>query len=267
MAYLPFIKKALARASQIARQSQGKVSVTIKPEDNSQVLTDADLTIGKYIVGQIQRHFPKHNIIDEEAGVIDNNSAFTWVVDPIDGTSNFAAGLPHYGIMIGVLHQDKPFAGGVSLPAFQEIYLAQQGKGATGNGKKITVTKETKLLSALVAYLIDGHPDNPQTTLGETKILARVILGCRNLRITNAVYDPIMVAKGVYGGALCQTSKIWDNIAQQIILEEAGAIYTDFWGKPMDYSQPLVKAKKKANFTFCTGSLKLHRQLQNIIHT
>lgn len=72
-----------------------------------------------------------------------------------------------------------------------------------------------------------------------------------------------MIAEGKYGGLLNRTSKIWDNVAQQIIIEEAGGIYSDFFGNPMDYSDPLTKAK--ANFTFCAASPSLHEQLQTII--
>jgi myo-inositol-1(or 4)-monophosphatase len=72
-----------------------------------------------------------------------------------------------------------------------------------------------------------------------------------------------MVAKGKYGGYVNQTSKIWDNVAAQILLEEAGCIYTDLLGKKIDYSNPLMKAKD--NFTFCTAPAVLHKQLQSII--
>ena len=74
-----------------------------------------------------------------------------------------------------------------------------------------------------------------------------------------------MMAKGVYGGFLYQTCKIWDNVAQQIVLEEAGALYTDFFGLPVDYRHPLTKVTK--NFSFCAAPPALHAQLQQIIST
>jgi myo-inositol-1(or 4)-monophosphatase len=73
-----------------------------------------------------------------------------------------------------------------------------------------------------------------------------------------------MVAKGSYGATLNRTSKIWDNVAQQIILEEAGCTYTDFFGKPIDYSNPVSKARD--NFTFCAAPPNLHQALQTLIH-
>jgi myo-inositol-1(or 4)-monophosphatase len=152
-----FIESILKHASQIANEKFGKVSGIVKAGDNNQVLTETDLEIGKYIVGQITDSFPEHNIIDEEAGVINNGSKLTWVVDPIDGTSNFANGVPTYGIMIGLLSEDRPVAGGIAIPAFDEIYVASKSTGATCNGERISVTEEPNLLNALVAYGIDGH--------------------------------------------------------------------------------------------------------------
>ena len=70
-----------------------------------------------------------HNIIDEEAGIIDKKSEYTWVFDPIDGTSNYASGLPMYGVIIGLLKDWKPLIGAIALPAFGEIYYAERGKG------------------------------------------------------------------------------------------------------------------------------------------
>lgn len=263
--YQEFIEKVLQESSDIARNSFGKTSsISIKDGDNNQILTETDLAIGKLIVGQIKESFPTHNIIDEEAGVIVNNSEFTWVVDPVDGTSNFANSMPLYGIMVGLLQQDSPIAGGIVLPAFNELYVAEKGKGAYCNGAKIQATKEQNLLKVLVAYGIDGHQEDPNITYDETKILSEIVLNIRNLRSSNSAFDAAMVARGNYGGSLNRTSKIWDNVAQQIVLEEAGCTYTDFFGNKIDYSNPVSKAND--NFTFCAAPPALHAALQKIIH-
>jgi myo-inositol-1(or 4)-monophosphatase len=234
MNYSEFIITNLNQAAEIARENFGKVTGSTKPEDNNQVLTETDLTIGKFLVEAVRKNFPDHNIIDEEAGVIDSKSEFTWVIDPIDGTSNFAKGLPHYGIMIGLLKDSMPIAGGIALPYFQEIYSAEKNNGSFCNSKPIRVTTNTNLLSSLVAYGIDGHQENPEITKKECQILAEIILHIRNLRTSNSAFDMVMTAVGKYDAYLNRTSKIWDNVAIQIILEEAGALYTDFFGKPID---------------------------------
>lgn len=261
--YKDFILQTLATASVIATKSFGKVSGTTKPDDNNQVLTETDVQIGHAIVAAIQAKFPDHNVIDEEAGVIDKKSVYTWVVDPIDGTSNFANGVPTYAVMIGLLEGGTPIAGGIALPSFNQIYVATKGGGAFCGDKQIHVSSATELLKTLVSYGIDGHQENPQITTDETAVLSKIILAIRNLRSSNSAYDFALVADGRYGANLNRTSKIWDNVAPQIIIEEAGGVFTDFFGKPIDYANPLVRVDQ--NFTCCAGAPELHKQLQRVI--
>lgn len=263
--YSEFISNILKKTSKIANDQFGKVSGSTKSSDNNQVLTQTDLEIGKTIIAAIKEAFPDHNIIDEEAGVIDNGSQYTWVVDPIDGTSNFANGIPTYGTMLGLLDGATPIAGGLTLPAFNEIYVAEKGQGTTCNGAPVHVTAETKLLSCLVAYGIDGHQENPQMTYDECQTLAKIVLNIRNLRSSNSVFDVAMLVREKYGAALNRTSKIWDNVAQQIVIEEAGGVYTTFDGKTMDYSEPLRRAEQ--NFTYCAAAPELHKQVQSILNS
>ena len=265
MTTLSLIQKVLKKSSLIANDYHGNVSSTVKSTDNNQVLTEADLKIGKTIISEIEEHFPDHNLIDEEAGIKNKGSQYTWVVDPIDGTSNFAAGLATYGIMVGLLKDTTPLAGGLALPYFNEIYLAERGKGCTLNGKKVSVTSESNLANVLVAYGIDGRQADPEFTRQETQLLAEIILRIRNLRSTNSVYDTAQVITGRYGAFLNRTCKIWDNVAQHILIEEAGGIYTDFFGEPIDYSSPLERSEE--NFSYLTSNPELHKQLLKIIKT
>jgi myo-inositol-1(or 4)-monophosphatase len=263
--YSGFIQSVLAEASEIARQNFGNVSGTTKGDDNNQVLTETDLEIGTYIIGRIKAAYPDHNIIDEEAGVIDNHSNFTWVIDPIDGTSNFAAWSPLYGILLGLLDGATPVAGGMALPYFQEIYTADKGQGAYQGSQKISVTTEQDLLNVLVGYGIDGHQEAPNITHEEMRTFGDIVLGVRNTRNSGCEpFETAMVASGKHGAHLNRSSKIWDNIAPHTIIEEAGGIYTDFFGNPMDYSNPL--ARTNDNYTHCAASPTLHAQLQAIIH-
>lgn len=263
MNYSEFIKTVLQKTSATAVHHFGRVTSSVKKGDNNQVLTETDIEIGTYIVSAIQKEFPSHNVIDEEAGVIDNKSEYTWVVDPIDGTSNFAAGLPMYGTMIGLLHNGVPIAGGIALPYFSEIIIAEKNTGAYVNGRRLQVCSEENLKNILVAYGVDGHQENPEKTEEECRTLARIILNIRNLRSTNSCYDGVCVAKGIYGGYMNKTSKIWDNVAQQIVIEESGGVYTDYFGMPIDYSNPVSKAEM--NFTICAAPRSLHRRLQECI--
>jgi myo-inositol-1(or 4)-monophosphatase len=264
MDYRTFIKQQLLAAAKTAEQYFGNISSTVKPGDSNQVVTEADVAIGKQIIAGIQATYPDHNIIDEEAGVIDNGSEFTWVIDPIEATSNFAAGLPQYGIMVGLLQRATPFAGGVIAPAYNKLYLAEKGQGTTCNGNLIHVTAETDSLNTLVSFGIDSHRENPELTIRQCRVLADIILHVRNIRNTGCgALDPMYVAEGRYGASISTTSKIWDNVAPHIIATEAGALYTGASGSPIDYSNPLSRVDH--NFSCCTASPALHAQLQEII--
>ncbi len=199
MEYKDFISMILHDAAAIANKNYGSVRGFTKGIDNNQVLTETDIAIGSLIVHKIKQIYPSYNVVDEEAGVIDNKSSYTWVVDPIDGTSNFANGIPLYGIMVGLLENGTSIAGGVVLPAFDEFYIALKGNGAYCNNQKISVTQEQNLLHTLVAYGIDGHQEEPKLTENECNVLKDIILQIRNLRVSNSCFDMMMVAKGAYG--------------------------------------------------------------------
>lgn len=167
--------------------------------------------------------------------------------------------------MIGLLENNTPIVGGIIAPAYNKLYLAEKGKGATCNGESIHVTNEEQVKNVLISFSADGHPENPERTRRDYAYLAEIALVARNTRNNNCeAVDTMYVAEGKYGGRINLASKIWDNVAPQIIIEEAGGLYTDFFGNAIDYTDPLTKAEE--NFTCCAASPVLHRQLQEIIN-
>lgn len=257
MDFRNFIEETLRDSAEIALQMFGRVTAKTKEYDNNQVLTEADLTIGRHIITQITTHYPSHNILDEEAGAIENNSIFTWVVDPIEATSNFASGSTEYGIMLGLLEGDQPLAGGIIAPSRNEIFLAQRGLGAAKNSQPLTVTDENKLRQSLVSFSADGYPDNPERTHREFNLATQLALTCRNLRNNGCeAIDSMYVATGAYGGRINMTSKIWDNVAPQIIIEEAGGCYVLLNGQSLDYSRPLQRLDDNYTILATTPDLK-----------
>ncbi len=265
MTFGEFIEKNLLVVGELSRAKFGKVSSTVKTEDTNQVLTETDLEIGTVLLTAISASYPNHNTIDEETGSINRESEYTWVVDPIDGTSNFANGIPMYGTLLGLLYKDEPVAGGMILPFFNDLYVAERGTGTLHNGTKTHVTAENKLINVLVGYGIDSHKNEAEKTQEEMQTLGRIIDKIRNLRTSNSVFDAAMVIDGRYGAFLNRNSKIWDNIAQHILIEEAGGVYTDFFGHPMNYQNALNRIPE--NFTWCAGAPDIHKQLQHIIHS
>lgn len=263
MSYKDVVTDLLRKSSLIAKNYFGNVDVSIKKGDNNQVLTKADLEIGSFLVSSLQRVFPNYNTIDEESGIHDKGSEYTWIIDPIDGTGNFAMGLPHYGIIVGLLENDVPIVGGVALPYFDEIYYAEKGKGATKNGEAIMISDKKELIRTLVAYGMDSHKDDPEFTDNEMKLVAGLVKGSQNLRASNSIYDAMMVTTGKYGGYLNQHMRIWDVVGPQVIITEAGGVVTDIQGNEIDYTDPIKKSSN--HFTFLSSAKGLFPELLSIV--
>jgi myo-inositol-1(or 4)-monophosphatase len=172
--------------------------VTIKENQNS-IVTKADIASEKTIIDILSRDFPNHNIISEERGFIENGSEFTWVIDPLDGTSNFAAGIPWFGVLIALFEGTSPTLAGAYLPVLQDLYIATAGMGSLKNGKKIHTTPNTNLKETLVTFSTD-YSDDEDMIRKELIILKRLIAGSRNLRNTNSLVYMLYMAEGKLGG-------------------------------------------------------------------
>lgn len=263
MEYQDFIENLLEQAAVLATKQFGKVKAWVKDGDNQTILTEADLAVGKLITSSIQAKYSDHNLIDEEAGVVDKKSRYTWVIDPIDGTSNFAAGSPLYGIMIGLLDNNIPVAGGFALPSLNKIYSASKGNGAFCNGVRIAVTGETELKKVLVAVGMHAKTQSDADTVGQfVSLLIRQVL---NLRSSASTFDMAMVAEGTYGAFTSTRGMIWDCVGPHVVIEEAGGIFTHYDGSPIDYSRPLEKSGLQ--FSYFMANPSLHRQIKTILES
>lgn len=256
------IKKALRASGKILMKNSGKIQKYSVKENQSYIVTQADLASEKAIVRIIQTAFPKHNIIAEETGFKSNNSEYTWIIDPLDGTSNFASGLPWFGILIAVLKNSEPIMAGMHLPFYDLIYFAEKGKGATRNGRRISVSKENQLKNVLLSYSLD-YSEDANKTENEARIIKLLVQNIRNLRATNSTVDFCYVADGRLGGCANQTTKIWDVAAPYLIIKEAGGIVTDINGKEMDFSAG--KEDYLRNFTIVASNKYLHPKIMSII--
>jgi len=180
------ILNSLQKAGEILMSYFGKITEYSVKESQSSIVTKADIESEKKIIEIILKKFPDHNTLGEETGYQNRNSAFTWVIDPLDGTSNFAAGIPWFGVIICVLKNSIPVMAGCFLPVQNEIYFAEKGKGAIRNGEKIKVSGETELKNILAAYSLD-YSDEPGKTESEAKVIKQVVSRIRNLRSTNSL--------------------------------------------------------------------------------
>jgi myo-inositol-1(or 4)-monophosphatase len=257
------IRNALREAGNILMENFGKITEYTVKESQSSIVTKADIESEQKIIEIILEKFPDHNTLGEETGFQNRNSEFTWVVDPLDGTSNFAAGLPWFGVIICVLKNNAPLMAGCFLPVQNEIYFAEKGKGATRNGEKITVSTENELKNILAAYSLD-YSDEPGKTEREAKVIQQVVSRIRNLRSTNCLIDFCYTADGKLGACMNQTTKIWDIAAPGLIIEEAGGKVTDIYGNEFDFS--LNEDNYGRNFTIVGSNKHLHTELIKILN-
>lgn len=234
---------------------------TIK-ESISSVVTEADLASEKAILRILESGSSRFNIITEESGYQDRGSPYTWVVDPLDGTSNFAAGLPWFGVIIALFKDDKPILGGMYLPVDEVLYQCETGGGATRNGRHIRPTGSADLSEHLVSYSFDFSED-PQKTRLEMEIMGRLSREVRNIRSTNSLLDFCYVADGRLGAALNQATKIWDIAVPWLMIREGGGEVTDILGKQIQFN--LSRQATGQNYTILASGKNLHHKILKTI--
>jgi len=197
--------------------------------NESDLVTEVDKNSEKMIVDFIQKKYPSHGIITEEGGSLSSKSEYNWVIDPLDGTVNFAHGLPLFAVSIGIQKNDETIAGVVFDIMQDMLYSAELGSGAVQNGKPIKVSNNENLRQAL---LVTGFPydvaENPENALGKFTAFTKAARGIR--RLGSAAIDFCYVANGVFDGFWEVHLKPWDMCAGKLIVEEAGGMVTDFNG-------------------------------------
>lgn len=212
----------------------GKIKKVRQKEHPSSVVCEADVAAENYVIKHLRAWFPDDGIVAEESGVIRGTSDQTWVIDPLDGTSNFVAGIPWFGVQIGVLRRTTPIASAIYLPVERTLYLSAVGKGTTRNGRKLMVSRERKLRNVLCAFGFDPSAD-AQGSRRNAELLRRVSTGVRNIRATNSLVDFCYTLEGRFGGCINLNTKIWDIVPVSLMLPEAGGKFTDLQGKRIGF--------------------------------
>jgi myo-inositol-1(or 4)-monophosphatase len=256
------IIQALHQGGDMLLKYFGKVSDIKVKENLSSVVSEADVASEKVILDLIRQEFPDHNIISEECGYVNNNSEYTWVVDPLDGTSNFIAGLPWFGILIALMKNDVPVAAGAYLPIDKQLYYAGEGNKARLNEQIIQISQSSQLEEVLVAYSLDFNADFYET-LTETKIIAKLVQKTRNVRSTNCLLDLCYTADGRLGAVINQHEKIWDIAAPWLIIKEAGGIITDT--NAMELNFQVDERDYNKDFPIVAANPHIHQKIMKFI--
>jgi myo-inositol-1(or 4)-monophosphatase len=229
----------------------------LKGHSNS-VVCDADLAAERHVLKLLKSRFPADGVIAEESGHTAGESEYTWVVDPLDGTSNFVAGIPWFGVQIGVLRAKQAVMAAMYLPVQRLLYFAEKGRGAQKNGKPVQVTPERRSRHVLCAFGFD--PDAPAARLRQTvELMVKVAGQVRNVRATNSLVDFCLTVDGRLGGCLNLNTRVWDVVPVALILPEAGGRLTDVHGKRLDFA--LDGTACEHVYTVLGASPTLHRKL------
>ena len=221
------------------------------------LVTQADLESEKLIIERIKKAFPEHQFLAEES-VADQeteNHDFLWVIDPLDGTNNFAHHIPHFAVSIAFYHEGKSRVGVIYDPMRNDLFTTVKGQGARHNGKPVSVNNHSTLTQTMLAvgFYYDRGDMMKQTLASIEKIFEQNVHGIR--RMGTAALDLVQVGLGRFGGYFEYTLSPWDFAAAQLFVEEAGGTVTTCDGEPL----PLQKSSVLAS-----NSL-LHESILNLV--
>lgn len=224
------VRAARAAGDIIVRAMDRVDLLNITPKGRNDFVSDVDRQAEREIVGTLQRAYPSHGFLGEEGGLQGPEQAeYVWVIDPLDGTTNFLHSFPHFAVSIGLFHKGRIDKGVVYDPVKQELFTAARGGGATLNNRRLRVTKQAGLVGALLGT---GIPFKDQSYvdayLAMLKDLLKDAAGIR--RAGSAALDLAYVAAGRLDGFWEIGLKQWDMAAGVLLIQEAGGIVSDLEG-------------------------------------
>jgi myo-inositol-1(or 4)-monophosphatase len=219
--------RACKQIGGILRDNFGK-TIRISSKGDRDLVTNIDKKADAAITKLIKKNFPRDGILSEESPDSPSESGFRWIIDPIDGTHNFIHNIEIFGTSCALEFRGKVVLGIIYMPWTDEFYLAQKGKGAYRNGKRISVSKR-KLKEATLVYDSTIHYNSKQMLKSLGALADKVF----NLRMFGSTVRSLSyLAEGKADIEIEFNDKVWDFAAGLLLVEEAGGKSTDFQGRP-----------------------------------
>jgi myo-inositol-1(or 4)-monophosphatase len=232
---LPDLEHMARQAGQILRAGYEK-DHQVDYKGVIDLVTEVDRESEAFLVGEVQRRFPGHHILAEESGDIAGHAEHSWLIDPLDGTVNYAHGVPVFSVSIAYAHHGQVKLGAVYDPMRDELFSAARGHGAQLNGRRLAIAQAQELKKSL---LVTGFPydawNSPRDNFANFVKFAKLTQGVR--RLGSAALDLCYVAAGRFDGFWELALNPWDVAAGGLVAEEAGAKVTNVDGGP-DYINP-----------------------------
>lgn len=226
---LVYIEDLARRAGEILRSGYGQQH-QIAYKGEADLVTEVDHASEALLLGEIMRQYPEHRILSEEAGERSGNAEQVWYIDPLDGTLNFAHGMPLFCVSIAYEQAGALQLAAVYDPMANELFSAERGQGAWLNGERIRVTNPPSLRESL---LVTGFPydvrTNPRNNFAEFERFSRLSQGVR--RLGSAALDLCYVAAGRLDGYWQLKLSAWDLAAGALLVQEAGGVATGVLGQ------------------------------------
>lgn len=232
----PEVERSLEAAAEIGiailKKYHGRIRSIVK-KGEIDLLTRADRESEAAVLKYLRRRHPDHRLIGEETWDRKpaETSGYTWFLDPLDGTTNYAHGLDHYALSLGVAYDGAPVAGIVADPERGHVYRAWRGRGAFRDKKRLSVSSKTSLNDSLIAT---GFPYDRRNRIPElTRLVGEFLLRSQGIRRMGvAALDLAFVAAGQFDGFYEPTLSPWDVAAGMLLVTEAGGKVTDYAGQP-----------------------------------
>jgi myo-inositol-1(or 4)-monophosphatase len=232
--------EAAHRSAKILRSQFGNTS-RIRKKAHAEIVTEADTESENAIISTIQAQYPDHSILGEECGLIKGASEYKWIIDPLDGTVNFAHQIPIFSISIALAVQDTIVLGVILDPVNDELFAAVSGQGAKLNGDPIQVSASATISESL---LVTGFPYDVEEIFEAVMVrYSRCLKASQAIRrLGTAALDLCYVACGRFEGFWEQNLKPWDTAAGALLVVEAGGRVTTFADHPYTVEQPEILA-------------------------
>lgn len=251
------VKQVALETGRMQRENIARKDLEIHTKStNIDLVTEIDIKSELLIIAFIKNYYPSHGILAEESGMTATDSDYLWVIDPLDGTGNYAQGLPIFAISIALQYRGETVLGLVYNPIIEQLFTAIKGQGTYLNGKRVFVSIKTKLIECVLAT---GFPnDIAENSVNNIAYFSEIVLHARAIRrLGAAAYDLACVAAGKFDGywELCLSP--WDVAAASLLVEEAG-------GKTLHFRNDRGISIIAGNESICRS---IYEEIKNIDNT
>jgi myo-inositol-1(or 4)-monophosphatase len=231
---------------------------SVREKGPSDLVTEADVASQEKVREILLSAFPGHEFLSEEEPAEKSSAGdaanYRWIVDPLDGTTNYVHHIPEFAVSIALERAGEVLVGCVFNPVADECYTARRGAGAFLNGRRLAASQITELSQALVAA---GFPPKIEPESRPLLDFNRVIVACQSIRRTgSAALNLCYVAAGRFDAYWARETKTWDVAAGSLMIQEAGGVITSLDGSPLRLDRPQLIA---------AGTESLHRELFRIV--